>query len=314
MENLAKTIEDVSAKNNESCCEPTCCQPEATTTQATATAEELKQLVKEKYSAIAEQSKEQNETSCCGSSCCATIDSAIMAEDYTHLQGYIADADLGLGCGLPTEYAQLEEGNVVVDLGSGAGNDCFVARSVVGEAGKVIGIDMTEKMIEKARTNAEKLGYNNVEFRLGDIEKMPLSSCVADVVVSNCVLNLVPNKEKAFAETYRVLKAGGHFSVSDIVLEGNLPAGLQDDASMYAGCVSGAIQKSEYLSIIEKTGFENIQVQKERRITLPDDILKSYLSEEEIVSFKTGKTGIFSITVYAEKPGNGMGVNSSVCC
>lgn len=314
MENPVKTFEDLSVKTNDACCEPGCCTPETTATTATPSAETLKQLVKEKYGEIADQSKEQNETSCCGSGCCATIDAAIMAEDYTNLQGYVADADLGLGCGLPTEYALIEEGDTVVDLGSGAGNDCFVARSVVGDKGKVIGIDMTEKMIEKARSNAEKLGYNNVEFRLGDIEKMPLSSCVADVVVSNCVLNLVPNKEKAFAETYRILKAGGHFSVSDIVLEGNLPAGLQQDAAMYAGCVSGAIQKSEYLSLIEKTGFESVRVQKEKRITLPDEILRNYLSDEEIVSFKTGKVGIFSITVYAEKPGNGMGVNSSVCC
>ena len=280
----------------------------------TETSDQLKELVKEKYGQIAEQSKGINESSCCGATGCSTIDYTIMADDYTKLDGYAPDADLGLGCGLPTEFAKIKEGDTVVDLGSGAGNDAFVARSITGEKGKVIGIDFTEKMIEKAKINAEKLGYTNVEFRQGDIENMPLAGNLADVVVSNCVLNLVPNKEKAFAETYRVLKAGGHFSVSDIVLEGNLPAGLQDDASMYAGCVSGAIQKSEYLSIIEKTGFENIQVQKERRITLPDEILKGYLSEEEIVSFKTGKTGIFSITVYAEKPGNGMGVNSSVCC
>ncbi len=278
------------------------------------TSDALKKLVQEKYGEIAEQSKVQNETSCCGSGGCATIDAAIMAENYTQLQGYVADADMGLGCGLPTEYAQIEEGDTVVDLGSGAGNDCFVARSVVGDKGKVIGIDMTEKMIEKARTNAEKLGFNNVEFRLGDIEKMPLSSCTADVVVSNCVLNLVPDKAQAFAETFRILKPGGHFSVSDIVLEGHLPEGLQRAAEMYAGCVAGASQKADYLRIIEEAGFESIRIQKSKAIVLPDDILKDYLTESEIVSFQNAKPGIFSITVYAEKPGNGMGANSSVCC
>ncbi|MCU0354003.1 MAG: arsenite methyltransferase [Cytophagales bacterium] len=279
-----------------------------------ASSDELKALVKEKYSQIAEQSKTQNETSCCGSGCCSTIDASIMSEDYSQLSGYVADADLGLGCGLPTEYAQIKEGHTVIDLGSGAGNDCFVARSVVGTTGKVIGIDMTETMIAKARQNAEKLGFNNVEFRLGDIENMPVSDNVANVVVSNCVMNLVPDKAKAFAETFRVLKPGGHFSISDIVLEGELPQGLQKAAEMYAGCVSGAIQKSEYLKTIAETGFEDIRVQKEKRITLPDDILRNYVSGEEMAAFKNGTVGIFSITVYAEKPGNGMGVQSSVCC
>ena len=267
------------------------------------TSEQLKQLVKEKYSQIADQSKDQNESSCCGATCgCATIDYTIMADDYTSLQGYNKDADLGLGCGLPTEHALIEEGDIVVDLGSGAGNDAFVARSIVGEKGKVIGVDFTDKMIEKARINAEKLNYHNVEFRLGDIEKMPLSANVADVVVSNCVLNLVPNKEKAFAETFRILKPGGHFSVSDIVLSGNLPVGLQKAAEMYAGCVSGAIQKNDYLSIIKETGFINIKIQKEKRIVLPEEILNQYLSEKDMEEFKNGNAGIFSVTVYAEKP------------
>ena len=279
------------------------------------TSDVLKMLVQEKYTEIALQSRAENAASCCGiGGSCDIVDPAIMAEAYDNLPGYVADADLGLGCGLPTQYAQIKEGNTVVDLGSGAGNDCFVARSVVGETGKVIGIDMTEVMIEKARHNAEKLGFTNVEFRLGDIEKMPLSSCVAHVVVSNCVMNLVPDKAKAFAETFRILKPGGHFSMSDIVLEGDLPEGLRHDAALYAGCVSGAIQKTDYLGIIEKTGFDHIRIQQEKRITLPDDVLKNYLSADEIASFKTGKTGIFSITVYAEKPGNGLGLGSEVCC
>jgi ubiquinone/menaquinone biosynthesis C-methylase UbiE len=264
--------------------------------------EQLKQLVKEMYAEIADQSKSINESSCCGAGgSCSTIDYVVMADDYTHIKGHIADADLGLGCGLPTQFAQIKEGDTVIDLGSGAGNDAFVARALVGETGKVIGIDFTEKMIEKARVNADKLKFNNVEFRLGDIDNMPVAGNIADVVVSNCVLNLVPDKRQAFAETFRVLKKGGHFSVSDIVLTGDLPEGLRQSAEMYAGCVSGAIQKDEYLSTIKKVGFTNVTIQKEKRITLPDEILKDYLSEEAMKEFKDGTTGIFSITVYAEK-------------
>ncbi|MBC7921794.1 MAG: arsenite methyltransferase [Ferruginibacter sp.] len=270
------------------------------------TAEELKNIVKETYSKIALQSKEQNETSCCGATdCCAVdTDTAIMAEDYARLPGYVPEADLGLGCGLPTEYARMKEGDTVLDLGSGAGNDCFVARSVVGESGRVIGVDMTETMVDKARRNAQSRGYQNVEFRLGEIEDLPLAANRVDVVVSNCVLNLVPDKQKAFEETYRVLKPRGHFIISDIVAVGELPEGLQNDAELYSGCVSGAIQREEYLRIIGQVGFVNVQVQKQRRITLPDELLARHLSGEELRAFQTGgaASGIFSVTVYAEKP------------
>jgi len=255
-----------------------------------------------KYSEIAEQSKDVNASSCCGATGCSTIDYTVMADDYTNLNGYVPDADLGLGCGLPTEFALIKAGDTVVDLGSGAGNDAFVARNITGESGRVIGIDFTEKMIARARENAHKLKYTNVEFRQGDIENMPLAGNIADVVVSNCVLNLVPNKAQAFAETFRILKKGGHFSVSDIVLVGTLPEGLQKSAEMYAGCVSGAIQRDQYLSIIEAAGFKNIQIQKQKRIVLPEDILTDYLSPDQIQAFAKGETGIFSITVYAEKP------------
>lgn len=264
---------------------------------------EIKQMVKEKYSIIAKQSKTENETSCCGSGCgCATIDYSIMSDDYTSLEGYIADADLGLGCGLPTEYANIKSGDTVVDLGSGAGNDAFIARNIVGADGRVIGIDMTETMIELARNNAQKLKFENVEFRLGDIENIPLSNNKADVVVSNCVLNLVPDKLKAFTEIYRILKPGGHFNISDIVLEGELPADLVKEAEMYAGCVAGAIQKNDYLAMIRNAGFTNIVINKEKKINVPDEILLNYLSEEQLQSYKESKTGIFSITVYADKP------------
>ncbi|MFT3846211.1 MAG: arsenite methyltransferase [Lacibacter sp.] len=189
----------------------------------------------------------------------------------------------------------------MVDLGSGAGNDCFVARHETGETGKVIGIDFTEAMIEKARTNAEKLQYNNVEFRLGDIEKIPITANVADVVVSNCVMNLVPDKPKAFGEVYRILKPGGHFSISDIVLTGELPERIKNAAEMYAGCVASAIQKEDYLQIIKDAGFSNITLQKEKVIIIPNDILKDYLTEEEIKIYNANRNIIFSITVYAEK-------------
>lgn len=270
----------------------------------------LKQIVKDKYSQIALQDKETNMSSCCGAGGCSTEVYNIMSDDYTSLGGYNADADLGLGCGLPTQYARIKKGDVVVDLGSGAGNDCFVARHETGETGKVIGIDFTPKMIERARMNAEARGFNNVEFREGDIEQMPITSNVADVIVSNCVLNLVPNKNGVFKEIYRVLKPGGHFSISDVVLEGSLPEGLRKDAEMYAGCVSGAIQKEVYLELIETNGFENIIVQKEKPIIIPDDILKNYLNDEQMLSFKNGSTGIFSITVFAQKP---LIENNSAC-
>ena len=194
-----------------------------------------------------------------------------------------------------------KRGDTVIDLGSGAGNDCFIARNETGEDGRVIGIDFTPAMIDKAKANAQKLGFANVEFRQGDIENMPVSSNVADVIVSNCVLNLVPDKDKVFKEIFRVLKQGGHFSISDVVLIGDLPEALRKDAEMYAGCVAGAIQKGDYLELIKTNGFSNITIQKEKAINVPDDILKNYLNENELNSFKSGNTGIFSITVYAEK-------------
>jgi SAM-dependent methyltransferase/N-acetylglutamate synthase-like GNAT family acetyltransferase len=261
----------------------------------------LKEIVRQKYAQIAEQDPSLNAASCCGAGPASKEVYKIMADDYNQFDGYVAEADLGLGCGLPTQYAQIKKGDVVIDLGSGAGNDCFVARSETGTAGKVIGIDFTEAMVQRARTNAEKLGYHNVEFRQGDIEAMPVNDRVADVIVSNCVLNLVPNKQNVFAEIFRVLKPGGHFSISDIVLLGELPTHLQEAAEMYAGCVSGAIAKEEYLRLIEAAGFENITLQKQKPIYLPDDILQNYLSDQEIDAFRTGSTGIESITVYAEK-------------
>jgi ubiquinone/menaquinone biosynthesis C-methylase UbiE len=267
------------------------------------TAEELKQIVKDKYSEIAQQDKAINQASCCGAGGTSQEVYNIMTDDYSEMKGYSEEADLGLGCGLPTQFALIREGDTVIDLGSGAGNDCFVARHETGATGKVIGIDFTEAMTAKARNNAEKLGFNNVEFRQGDIEDMPVSDNIADVIVSNCVLNLVPDKRKVISEIFRTLKPGGHFSISDIVLVGELPEALQHDAEMYAGCVSGAIQKEEYMGYISEMGFEDITLQKEKPIHIPDDILRKYLKAEEIEAFKSGETGIFSITVFGQKPG-----------
>ncbi|MCC7524077.1 MAG: arsenite methyltransferase [Chitinophagaceae bacterium] len=274
------------------------------------TQEQLKDIVKQKYSAIALQDKATNQSSCCGAGGCSTEVYNIMTDDYSAMEGYVANADLGLGCGLPTEFAKIKRGDTVIDLGSGAGNDCFVARAATGETGKIIGIDFTPAMIEKARANAQQLGYSNVEFRQGDIDDMPVAADKADVVVSNCVLNLVPDKARVFKEIYRVLKPGGHFSISDVVLVGELPEGIRKDAEMYAGCVSGAIAKEEYLKLITANGFENITLQKEKAIRIPDDILSRYLDNAGMDRFKSGDFGIVSITVYAEKPIGG----NALCC
>ncbi len=267
-------------------------------------AEDLKLVVKEKYSAIATQSVLLSQQGCCGTTgCCGDLGISMIGDEYNDVQGHNKDADLGLGCGIPTQFAAIKEGDSVLDLGSGAGNDCFVARSLVGETGKVTGIDFTEAMIEKAKINLEKTGFKNIEFIQGEIEEMPLPDSSFDVVISNCVLNLVPDKYRAFAEIMRVLKPGGHFCVSDVVTKGELPDKLRADAEMYAGCVSGAIQMEDYLKTIHNAGFENVTVQKQKPILIPDEILLEYLSPAELQAFLTSQTGIFSITVYAEKPG-----------
>lgn len=265
-------------------------------------ADDLKLVVKEKYGKIAKQSKILNESSCCGAtSCCSTVDYAVFAERYDKEKGYNSDADLGLGCGIPTQFANIKEGDSVLDLGSGAGNDCFVARAIVGNKGKVTGIDFTDAMLEKARANNAKLGFSNVKFVKGDIEEMPLPDNNYDVIVSNCVLNLVPNKKKAFSEIYRVLKPGGHFCVSDVVIQGQLPEALQKDAEMYAGCVSGAIPVSEFFNIVKQQDFQNITLHKQKAITIPDEILLQHINASELEKFHNDEIGIFSITVSGKK-------------
>jgi ubiquinone/menaquinone biosynthesis C-methylase UbiE len=265
-------------------------------------AKDIKLVVQEKYGAIANQSKLQNEQSCCGAtSCCSTVDYTIFSESYDKLDGYNPDADLGLGCGIPTQFANINKGDSVLDLGSGAGNDCFVARAIVGENGHVTGLDFTDEMLAKAKENATKLGFSNIEFVKGDIEEMPLPDNCFNVVVSNCVLNLVPDKNKAFKHIMRVLKPEGHFCVSDVVLKGDLPEKLRKDAEMYAGCVSGAIEINDYLEIIKTQNFKNIVIHKQKEIQIPTEVLEDYLSKDEIENFEKGETGIYSITVSGSK-------------
>jgi len=273
----------------------------------------IKKMVRDKYADIALQNKIVNESSCCGVGSCTGVDYTIFSEDYSKIKGYNPDADLGLGCGLPTEFALIKEGDTVIDLGSGAGNDAFVARAIAGEKGKVIGIDFTEAMIEKARENNDKLGFNNVEFRFGDIEKLPITANRADVIISNCVLNLVPDKVKAFKEIYRVLKPGGHFSVSDIITIGELPGSIKKVAELYAGCVAGAIRQEEYLKIIENSGFVNLKIQKERVITIPDEILLKFISQSDLEELKKMGTYLASINVYAHKPEKSCGCEDGCC-
>jgi len=263
------------------------------------TSEEIKKAVKESYTMIAVKS--ESDKGCCGPSCCGDGDTAVVEMDYSKLKGYNPDADLGLGCGVPTEFANIKVGDTVLDLGSGAGNDVFVARAITGSSGRVIGVDFTEEMIEKANKNNEKLGFKNVEFRYGDIEKLPVEDNTADVTISNCVLNLVPDKQKAFAEIYRTLKPGGHFSVSDIVVNGDLPEKVRRAAAMYAGCISGAVSQKDYLQLIKDAGFKNVKVQKETPYNVHDSVMLDYITPDELKLFKASETKIVSVTVFAEK-------------
>jgi arsenite methyltransferase len=260
-------------------------------------AHETKTLVRDKYAEIA-----TGKTSCCGKRTAASAYAGVGAA-YGEVEGYVRDADLGLGCGVPTELARLAPGQTVLDLGCGAGNDVFIARRCVGDAGRVIGLDFTPEMLAKAEANRSKLGYDNVEFRQGEIEAMPVADAEVDVVISNCVLNLVPDKRAAFAEIFRVLKPGGHFTVSDIVLEGELPAKMKSAAELYVGCVAGALQRTEYLDAVRGAGFEAVEVPKAREIQIPDADLLQELNEDELRAFRASGTRIVSATVVGTKPG-----------
>ena len=264
-----------------------------------------KEMVKQRYNDLALVSDAKSK--CCCNPYAPELpskkDYTIMSEDYSQLKGYEPNADLGVGCGLPTQYARIQKGDTVVDLGSGAGNDCFVAREETGETGHVIGIDFAPQMLEKARNNAAKRGIANIEFLEGDIENMPLPDKIADVVVSNCVLNLLPRKDKIFKEIYRVLKPNGHFCISDIVLKGHFPKEFTDNAAMYAGCISSAIQREDYLGEIEKANFSEIKIERTKTIIIPDEVLQEHLDETTIEKYKTKNVGIYSITVTGKRGG-----------
>lgn len=259
----------------------------------------IKKAVREKYGQIAKTEQKKSDVSCCESKndleafCC-------FSEGYDQLEGYAPDADYGLGCGLPTKHTIINEGDTVLDLGAGAGNDCFVARRITGKKGYVIGVDMTPEMVFKARENAEKLNYDNVDFRLGEIEALPVDANSVDVVVSNCVINLVPDKSKAFKETYRVLKPGGHFSISDIVINGDIPEALRNDLSAYAGCISGAIHANDYLQQIKDAGFENVSIRETKKHAIPNSIMEKYPELNQYPD-KQKPFSLESITVHAEK-------------
>lgn len=258
--------------------------------------EEIKEVVKRTYTEAVTK-----DTGCCGPSCCTSEQDVAFNESYSNIEGYEQDADYALGCGIPTEFAKIKEGDTVLDLGSGAGNDIFVARSIVGKKGKVVGVDMTEAMVAKANENKKRLGFQNVEFLLGEIESLPLNDASIDVAISNCVMNLVPDKNKAYNEVYRVLKPGGHFSISDIVLSGDLPQSIKEVAEMYAGCVSGALIKEDYIAAIKNAGFKNLAIVKERKLDLSDELILQYATPKALAEFRKMNGAVFSITVYAEK-------------
>ena len=270
--------------------------------------EKIKKLVRNRYAKVA-----KTNGSCCASnvSCC----SAPTNEQVSKMIGYSQEemsavpegANLGLGCGNPTALASLKEGERVLDLGSGAGFDCFLAAKKVGKQGKVIGVDMTPEMVDKARANAKKGKYSNVEFRLGEIENLPVADNSVDVIISNCVINLAPNKKRVFEEAFRVLAPKGRLMVSDIVLLNELPESIQKNVEAYAGCISGAVLKDKYLELIRKAGFQEIKVIDEKTYpleyiisesTLKDAIKMANMTEEEV---KEAANIVVSVKVSAVK-------------
>lgn len=271
--------------------------------------DKIKKIVKEGYAKIATQN-----TSCCpGGSCCGSANSA---KDISKTIGYsdkeintVPDgANLGLGCGNPVAIASLKEGEVVLDLGSGAGFDAFLASPKVGNAGRVIGVDMTPEMIKKARANAIKGNYTNVEFRLGEIEKLPVEDNSIDVIISNCVINLSPDKESVFKEAFRVLKPGGRLMVSDLVLNKALPAIVKESVEAYVGCLAGAIMKDDYLYYIKKARFKNIEVISESNYpieAMANDVTAQVVKNNTGIKQKDLKdigSSVASIKVSALKP------------
>ncbi len=269
----------------------------------------IKEAVKKGYGKIAIR-----QSSCCGpqTSCCGAVDQQTISKKvgYTDddLRSAPEGANLGLGCGNPVALASLREGETVLDLGSGAGFDCFLAAKKVGKNGRVIGIDMTPEMVEKARANAEKGDYRNVEFRLGEIEHLPVEADSVDVVISNCVINLSPDKKSVFKETYRVLKPGGRLMVSDIVLTRELPGPVKNSIEAYIGCLAGAVMKNDYLDSIKAAGFREVKVLAETSFPvefLADDPIGKAIMEKSKMSFAELKdlaNSVVSVKVSGIKP------------
>lgn len=270
--------------------------------------QDVKKVVRERYARVAEQ-----RSSCCSSMCCGTAKPEGISKKIGYaeeeLQAVPSGSNLGLGCGNPTALASIKEGETVLDLGSGAGFDCFLASNKVGPKGRVIGIDMTPEMIERARANALEGGYRNVEFRQGEIEKLPVEDNSVDLVISNCVINLVPDKVKAFKEAFRVLKPGGRLMVSDIVLLKELPEFVKHSVEAYVGCVSGAAMKDGYLDAMRSAGFKDVNVVEESVFHLDcvneDPLGQSILESLNIsaAQLKTIENSIASIKVGGFRPG-----------
>lgn len=277
---------------------------------------DIKEIVKEKYGNIAKQG-----SSCCGStrSCCGGTE---LAQNISKEIGYSEaelgmvpeGSNLGLGCGNPLALSSIREGETILDLGSGAGFDCFLAAARVGKSGKVIGVDMTAEMIEKAKENAKKGNYENVEFRLGEIEKLPVADSTIDKVISNCVINLSPDKGKVFQEAFRVLKPGGNVMISDIVLLKELPDFIKESILAYVGCVSGAINRDKYLEMMEVAGFRDVKVMDETPFSvefiLNDPTARTIIEKSGIPSERVQEiaASVVSMKLYAAKP-DGQGVS-----
>lgn len=271
---------------------------------------EIKKSVRDGYARIARQ-----ESSCCGpaSSCSGSSDiaqsiSKSVGYSEAELEAVPEGANLGLGCGNPVALASLKEGETVLDLGSGAGVDCFLAAGKVGKSGKVIGVDMTPEMIDKARENATKGDFANVEFRLGEIENLPAADNSVDVIISNCVINLAPDKRKVFNEAFRVLKPGGRLMVSDIVLTKELPEFIRDSIQAYVGCISGAMVKPEYLEAVKAAGFQDVSVVDESSFpieNMANDPTAAAVAQGLNLTPETVKDllgTVLSIKVYGHKP------------
>ncbi|HAY37388.1 MAG TPA: arsenite S-adenosylmethyltransferase [Bacteroidetes bacterium] len=236
------------------------------------------------------------ETATTGGGCGCSAENPFNLDSYDEMDGYESIVDLGLGCGIPTEQADIMIGHDVLDLGSGGGIDAFVARTLVGPTGSVTGVDLTDEMVSLARLNADKLGYDNVRFLQGDIENLPFEDASFDRIISNCVINLVPNKEKVFAEMHRALRLGGSFTVSDVVLDGELPPAIRQSAEAYAGCVSGAVTREDYLNTLKRVGFFDVQVLKEHEVVLSDADLAGLASPDEIAQFRNSGARVVSLT------------------